>query len=206
MPPVNSFFVRGVYGRDFNGAGAVRTMLAGLQSGFRPREDRITVLIPSQMRVDSRWLDVVIHNVSSRGMMVGCADAPTIGSYVELRRGAVVIVGRVQWCKGRFFGIRSQDRLSVRALIDEPQSATRPQRKPGSDNDNERRERRADRQLAHEARMARQVERSRHFSSMFQFLMIVMVGVTMAGIAAHTVYGMLSVPVAQMEDVLKLPG
>lgn len=179
-------------------------MLAGLQSGFRPREDRITVLIPSRMRIDSCWLDVVIHNVSSRGLMVGCEDAPPIGSYVEIRRGGLVIVGRVQWRKGRFFGIRSQDRLSVKTLIDEPRLAGRPAKPPAGRDDAG--ERRADHRLAHEARMARQMERSRQFSSTFQFMVIVLVGLTMAEIAAHTVYGMLSIPAEQLQDVLKLPG
>ncbi|MEH3123169.1 MAG: PilZ domain-containing protein [Sphingomonas phyllosphaerae] len=175
-------------------------MLAALQTGFRPREERITVLIPSRMRLEAQWLDVVIHNVSSRGLMAGCDQPPAVGSYVEIRRGSLVIVGRVQWSKGRFFGMRSQDRLSVKALIDEPRLAGRPARdaaKPEAD-------RRAERRLAHEAQMARKVERSRSFASMFQFLVIVAVGVTLAGIAAHTVYTMLSAPAAQIEDALKV--
>ena len=175
-------------------------MLAALQTGFRPREERITVLIPSRMRLESQWVDVVIHNVSSRGLMAGCDQPPTVGSYVEIRRGTLVIVGRVQWNKGRFFGMRSQDRLSVKALIDEPRLAGRPARtdaKPESD-------RRAERRLAHEAQMARKVERSRSFASMFQFFVIVAVGVTLAGIAAHTVFTMLSAPAAQIEDALKV--
>ncbi|MEG8038025.1 PilZ domain-containing protein [Sphingomonas sp. LR60] len=160
----------------------------------------MTVLVPSRMRVDARWLDIVIHNVSSRGLMVGCDQAPAVGSYVEIRRGTLVIVGRVQWTKGRFFGLRSQDRLSVKALVDEPRLASRPDRstaQPESD-------RRAERRLAHEAQMARKMERSRSFASMFQFLVLVVVGMTMAGIAAHTVYSMLSAPAARIEDALKV--
>ena len=65
-------------------------MLAALQTGFRPREERITVLIPSRMRVESQWCDVVIHNVSSRGLMAGCDTPPAVGSYVEIRRGTIV--------------------------------------------------------------------------------------------------------------------
>ncbi|VXC53688.1 PilZ domain-containing protein [Sphingomonas sp. 8AM] len=158
------------------------------------------MLIPSRMRLDASWHDIVIHNVSSRGLMAGCDQPPAIGSYVEIRRGTLVIVGRVQWNKGRFFGLRSQDRLSVKALIDEPRLASRPVRTDTSvEND-----RRAERRLAHEAQMARKVERSRSFASMFQFLVLVAVGVTMAGIAAHTVFTMLSAPAAQIEDALKV--
>ncbi|RZM26822.1 MAG: PilZ domain-containing protein, partial [Sphingomonas sp.] len=70
-----------------------------MQTGFRPREERITVLIPSRMRLESQWHDLVIHNVSSRGLMAGCDSPPAVGSYVEIRRGTIVIVGRVQWTK-----------------------------------------------------------------------------------------------------------
>ncbi|WP_235528305.1 PilZ domain-containing protein [Sphingomonas sp. Leaf231] len=182
--------------------GATNKVLAALQTGLRPREERITVLIPSRMRLESQWLDVVIHNVSSRGLMAGCDAPPAIGSYVEIRRGSIVIVGRVQWNKARFFGIRTQDRLSVRALIDEPRLAGRPPR--SNDNDsNPAAERRADRRLAHEASMARQVERSRGFASAFQFVILVLVGLTLAGIAAHSVYGMLSAPTQRIEAALK---
>ncbi len=158
------------------------------------------MLIPSRMRLETRWLDVVIHNVSSRGLMAGCDEPPAVGSYVEIRRGTLVIVGRVQWNKGRFFGLRSQDRLSVKALIDEPRLASRPVRA----DTNVENDRRAERRLAQEAQLARKVERSRSFASLFQFLVLVAVGVTMAGIAAHTVFTMLSAPAAQIEDALKV--
>lgn len=158
------------------------------------------MLIPSRMRLETRWLDVVIHNVSSRGLMAGCDEPPAVGSYVEIRRGTLVIVGRVQWNKGRFFGLRSQDRLSVKALIDEPRLASRQVRA----DTNVENDRRAERRLAQEAQLARKVERSRSFASLFQFLVLVAVGVTMAGIAAHTVYTMLSAPAAQIEDALKV--
>ena len=173
-------------------------MLGGLQTGLRPREERITVLIPSRMRLAANWVDVVIHNVSSRGLMAGCDDPPAVGSYIEIRRGTIAIVGRVQWSKGRFFGIRSQDRLSVKALIDEPRLAHRPPRREG----NELAERRVDRGLAHEAQMARRVERSRSFASAFQFVMILLAGAAMAGVAAHSIYGILSKPAAQLQAAL----
>ncbi|TCP34057.1 PilZ domain-containing protein [Sphingomonas sp. BK235] len=164
-------------------------MLAALQSGFRPREERITVLIPSRMRLGAKWVDVVIHNVSSRGLMGGCDEPPTTGSYVEIRRGTIVIVGRVQWAKGRFFGVKSQDRLSVKALVDEPRLASRPPQKTDDAG-----ERRAERRLTQEAQLARKVERSRAFASAFQFLMIAAAGITLAVIAAQGVYGVLSRP------------
>lgn len=174
-------------------------MLAALQTGFRPREERITVLIPSRMRLGAKWVDVVIHNVSSRGLMAGCDTPPAPGSYVEIRRGTIVIVGRVMWQKDRFFGLRSQDRLSVQGLVNEPRLAQRPQQAKDSDQG----ERRADRRLAHEARLARSVERSRAFSSAFQFVIIALVGVSIAAAAAHSVYGMLQRPADAIGQALE---
>lgn len=167
-------------------------MRALLQAGFRPREERVKVLIPSRMRVGSQWMDVVIHNVSSRGMMIGCDQPPAPGSYVEVRRGTIVIVGRAMWSKDRFFGIRSQDKLSVKALVDEPRLASRP--KPANDAAADAADRRRDRRLDHESRMARQVERSRAMASMFQYGLAAAVVLIVAGLGASFVYEALSRP------------
>ncbi|NJR78997.1 PilZ domain-containing protein [Sphingomonas corticis] len=151
------------------------------------------------MRVGGAWSDVVIHNVSSRGLMAGCDDPPALGSYVEIRRGGVVIIGRVQWMKHRFFGIRTQDRISVQALIREPRQATRP--RPA--NDAAPPERRSDSRLEHEASMARRVERSRAFASAFQYLTAAVVVLTMAGIGGSLVYDALSRPAAAIEQSMR---
>lgn len=173
-------------------------MLAKLQTGFRPREERITVLIPSRMRVGSAWADVVIHNVSSRGLMGGSDSPPAPGSYIEIRRGTIVIVGRVMWGKGRFFGVRTQDRISVKSLIDEPRLASRPQAKK----DDAKGDRRAENRLAHEARMARSVERSRAFASMFQYLAIVATIIAAVGLGGSILYGALNDQVAVVSEAL----
>jgi len=176
-------------------------VLAKLQTGFRPREERITVLIPSRMRVGSAWTDVVIHNVSSRGLMGGSDMPPAPGSYIEIRRGTIVIVGRVMWGKGRFFGVRTQDRISVKALIDEPRLAGRPQT-PAQKQDAGN-ERRAENRLAHEARMARGVERSRAFSSMFQYVGIVLTIIAAVGLGGSIIYGALIDRVAVVTQALE---
>ena len=174
-------------------------MLAKLQTGFRPREERITVLIPSRMRVGSAWADVVIHNVSSRGLMGGCDTPPAPGSYIEVRRGTIVIVGRVMWGKGRFFGVRTQDRISVKSLINEPRLAGRPQPKV----EDAKGERRAETRLAHEARMARNVERSRAFSSMLQYAGIVLAIITAIGLGGSAIYGAVSDQVVTVTHALE---
>ena len=167
-------------------------MRALLPAGFRQREERVKVLIPSRMRVGTQWVDIVIHNVSSRGLMGGCDQPPPPGTYVEIRRGTLVIVGRAVWTKGRFFGLRSQDRLSVKALVEEPRLAGRPQRVAQDNSD----ERRSDNRLQAEARLARQVERSRAFAAAFQYGVAAAVVLTVAGLGASTVYDVLSKPAA----------
>lgn len=174
-------------------------MRALLPAGFRQREERVKVLVPSRMRAGAGWTDVTIHNVSSRGLMGGCDAPPVIGTYVEIRRGSIVIIGRVMWAKGRFFGLRSQDKISVKALIDEPRQATAPRR----ENEEKVLERRSEDRLQAEARLARQLERSRAFASAFQYGLAAAVILIVAGIGASTVYQALSAPAQQIETSMK---
>ncbi|RZM10031.1 MAG: PilZ domain-containing protein, partial [Sphingomonas sp.] len=106
-------------------------MLTLLQGGVRPREPRTKVLVPCRLNVDGAWSDACVHNVSSRGMLMAADAAPRPGSYVEVRRGTLLIVGRVMWRQDRCFGIRTQDRISVDALVSEPRRRTAPPRGDG---------------------------------------------------------------------------
>jgi hypothetical protein len=66
------------------------------------------------MKAGSNWHDIVILNVSSRGLMARSKCIPAPRSYVEIRRGTnVTIVGKVIWHDDQHFGIRTQDRISV---------------------------------------------------------------------------------------------
>ncbi|KQT32347.1 hypothetical protein ASG29_11125 [Sphingomonas sp. Leaf412] len=174
-------------------------MRALLQAGFRQREERVKVLIPSRMRAGGAWTDVCIHNVSSRGLMAGCDAPPPSGEYVEIRRGTIVIVGRVRWTDGRFFGVQAQDRLSVRSLIDEPRLTSRP--KPANEVPTEA-ERRSNRRLEVEAQMARRLERSRAFASAFQYALAAAVVLIVAGLGASMVYDTLSRPAQQITQAM----
>ena len=62
------------------------------------------------------WHDVCIVNCSLHGLGIQAAQAPTRGTYVEIRRGKQVIIARVAWCKGHRAGLRSQDPIFVGAL------------------------------------------------------------------------------------------
>lgn len=162
------------------------------QTGVRPREARIPVLIASRMRVGSVWSDVRIHNISSRGLMLASDALPPTGSYVEIRRGTQIIIGRVMWAKGRFFGVRSQEKLPVQSIIDEPRLNARPavaKASGGATSD-----RRGTDRLAAEAKVARRLERSRRIASVLQFGVFVVAGLVIAGWLATYVHGLLSAP------------
>jgi hypothetical protein len=83
----------------------------------KAREPRQTTATPARLNSDGRWQDVCIRNISSRGMMVEVQHAPPRGHYLEVRRGAHVIVGRVIWSTGYQVGIISQDRIEVAAVL-----------------------------------------------------------------------------------------
>ncbi|WP_139198099.1 PilZ domain-containing protein [Sphingomonas gellani] len=157
-----------------------------LQNGFRQREPRVRVIVPCRMNHNGGWLDACIHNVSSRGMLVASDGSVKSGDYIDIRRGTLVIIGRVVWAKDRFFGVRTQDRISVDALVGEPRRATRPPaavEAPG--------ERRSATRYASEAQAAHRAERSRQMSSFMQYGLLVCVALIVALAAGSHVYGLL---------------
>lgn len=93
---------------------------------MKPREPRRKVLIPSRMNVDGVWVDVCIHNISSRGLLAKTERPPVPGTYVEIRRGTQIIIGRAVWRSGAHFGIRCQERLNVQVIINEPRLTSKP--------------------------------------------------------------------------------
>ena len=86
-------------------------------SELKAREPRISVVVPARMRIGARWTDACILNISSRGLLVRSPQPAERGSYVELRRGDQVIIGRVVWRCGARLGLRSQDRVPVEAIV-----------------------------------------------------------------------------------------
>ena len=74
-------------------------------------------MIPARVREGVNWLDVTILNVSRHGMMVRVRQALRRGSYVEVRRASIVIVGRVVWSCNDRCGIRAQDRIDLGDLL-----------------------------------------------------------------------------------------
>ena len=87
---------------------------------MKPREPRLKCVVKARMRLDGVWKDVCIRNISSRGMLLQAGSAPARGTYVEVYRGRHVIVARIAWAKDNRFGIHTQDRLDVQAILGEP--------------------------------------------------------------------------------------
>lgn len=74
-------------------------------------------MIAARMRHGDAWSDASILNLSSRGLLLHTPSPPDRGTYVEVRRGAHVIVGRVVWAQADRFGVRAQDRLAIDSLV-----------------------------------------------------------------------------------------
>ena len=85
--------------------------------GMRPRELRLTVLIQARMRYEGYRVQVCIRNISSRGLLAQAAAPPPRGAYVEIFMPSQTIVGRVAWSNDRRFGIETQGRLDVGAIL-----------------------------------------------------------------------------------------
>jgi hypothetical protein len=102
----------------------------GDAAAARPREPRFKVFLRGRMQTGECWVDITIHNVSSRGLMVQCGAALERGRYVEVRCGSHVLVGRVVWCGGYRFGLRTRDIIDPARLLGMPAQALSAQHLP----------------------------------------------------------------------------
>ena len=84
------------------------------------RHPRRKVLIPARLKQDTGWFDICIRDISPKGLLVQGSSPPRRGTYVEIRRGAHVIIAKVAWAKEQQFGLTTQDILLVDALINRP--------------------------------------------------------------------------------------
>ena len=121
------------------------------------------MLIPARLKQDAGWFDICIRDISPKGLLVQGASPPRRGSYVEIRRGAHVIVAKVAWAKDQQFGLTTQDIVPVDALIHRPDAAGFG-RSPAPSNDARPEQRAAPRVSSEQA-----AARSRHMSAMIQY-------------------------------------
>lgn len=145
-----------------------------------------------RMNVHGKWSDGCIHDVSDHGLLVSSSEPPAVGSYVDIRRGTLIIIGRVVWSGGKRFGIRTQDPVSAAALLGEPILKHRPAE--------------TDRRSLDRADSARQnvglVARSAHLSSHVQFVCLALAGAGLAGFVAVDCYQALVAPLHAVTLVL----
>jgi hypothetical protein len=144
------------------------------------------------MNVGGKWSDGCIHDVSDKGMLLSSDSPPAIGTYVDIRRGTLAIVGRVVWNGGSRFGVRTRDPVSIAALIAEPVLKSRPATS----------ERRTLTREESARRSARHADRNRHRSAAFQFVCLTIAGLGIAYFAAISCYNALAAPLAAAADVL----
>lgn len=151
------------------------------------------------MRIDGKWVDVRIHNISSRGLLVQSAIPPPRGSYVEIFKARHTIVARVVWSNDHRFGIHTRERLDVGALVGEAASNKPGATAPDAPSLVERRS--APRRLTTE-QVTQRLERSRRISSAVEFGTIVACGLMAAMLTFSAVYETLSRPFQKVSNSL----
>lgn len=160
----------------------------------KPREQRRIVLVPGRMRRDSGWSDVTICNLSSRGLMGRCEQAPPRGAFIELRRGTTCIVGQVRWSHGTFFGVQARERIDIPSVLEPTARESAPS--------TERRSLPRDDAKAAKKRAPASEEDSRRWAHMFEWLTIAAVGIGLAVLVVSEVYSVLSAPLTEVRNAL----
>jgi PilZ domain len=158
-------------------------------SALRAREPRISVVVPARMRVGARWSDACILNISSRGLLIRSPEGADRGSYVELRRGDQVIIGRVVWRSGARLGLRAQDRVPVEAIVTSKLALSRctPTQHAAP---------------VERRRVRREHEQSRLRARATEFASIVLVGVTLSAAVFSMVTGAVASPLSRVRTAL----
>jgi hypothetical protein len=145
------------------------------------------------MRCGARWADASILNISSSGLGLAAAAAPRPGAYIELRRGAYVVVARVVWASGERFGVRAQDSIAAEELVAAAAARSRdgPLDEAAPPPERRQRPRTADRAAA-----------SRMLARAFGFTCVTMFGAALAVAAADGVTRALGQPLAKASETL----
>lgn len=166
-------------------------------AAMKKREPRRKVLVRARMRSGADWHDVIIHNMSSRGLLATSKVPCRAGTVIELRRVHHVIVGRVVWEKDQWFGVRTQDRMDIDAIVEARPPAFKPGSEPAASDD-----RRAAPRKVTAASIADREARSRRFSAAFQFAILGAAAGLAALLVAERVGHVLSAPFAAVSEHL----
>ncbi|MEO1968401.1 MAG: hypothetical protein ABGW87_06775 [Sphingomonadaceae bacterium] len=88
---------------------------------FKPRATRQAIWLAARLRDEAGWNDVVIANVSPRGMMLKCERPPARGAFIEIRHKGFCAIGKVIWRDQGRCGIFTRDTIDVESLLGRPQ-------------------------------------------------------------------------------------
>ncbi len=165
-------------------------------SARRTREARQPVRIGARLKSERGWSDVVIRNVSARGVMGECQAPPARGDYVEVRCGAYVIVARVAWAGGDRFGARAQDVIALPDLI----ACSQNRKAPLS-------ERRQQARPIKVAPIAKSVDErsfaSARFGRAFEFSSLILAGAALATVLGGSAHDALAQPAGKVSRALE---
>lgn len=142
------------------------------------------------MKVGAGWDDTCILNISSSGLMLQSAHPPRRGSYLEIRRGALIIIAKVMWSESHRFGVKTQDALPIDAIVGD---GAAPQHGEGM--------RVGERRSSPRAALPTE-QRCRHGGRLMEYGFVIALGVASAGLVATEVHALLSAPVSQIAIAL----
>jgi len=95
------------------------------------RKPRRNVWLKAHLRDERGWNDVVVGNISERGVMLKGRALPSRGSFVEIQYAGLLIVGQVRWSSGSRCGVRTQDVVCISGISDDLIEVPK-QTKPGA--------------------------------------------------------------------------
>lgn len=159
----------------------------------RQREQRKPVQIGVRLKDDAGWCDAQIRNISSRGIMALIENPPGRGSYVEIRRGPYVMIGRVAWSGADRIGIHVRERIVLEDLL-VPVAPGRKALRSGDDCQLRVRRKPTPEELA---------AASIRFSRVFDFAAVAIVTIGLAVTASSLVAEAFSEPLEQAELALR---
>jgi hypothetical protein len=174
---------------------AAQDLACSAMIGQKQRERRRVTSLKAQMRTDDGWCDVIVCNISPRGLMMKCDAPPPRGAFVEVLHRSVHIVGHVRWSHGRRLGIRTQDPIDIEALLAPAQIGAgkpRAERRPSAQA----------RAAAPTLSIADRAEASRRFARAFDWLTIAAAVAIAATLVAQTAGAALKAPLKQVTNAL----
>jgi len=155
---------------------------------LRQREERLRTLLPARMRSQSGWSDACILNISSGGLLVYSPGEATIGSSVEIRRGANLIIAHVVWRRNQRIGLCSHGRVPIHHLLDNDSVAAAVTSDVAVQ--------------AERRKQPRSSDKSRLQARAMEFVGTLFVGITLAVAAAAAVADVISTPISVVTAAL----